>query len=267
MVSYKLGVSNKKEGRIIDLSNIIKLKDLKLLDIFTSEFKDENELKVYLLKQKLINEEELKQKIDVMYRNNGKVKKIPIVYEEIKPYLDIVYLKNKLKSLSNDIEFLEKLANYYSNGSTKYNKQGLNVSDIRIYLSDVRSNGGNQFESKLLSKALDDLFEKAVIKSIDKNTGELSINYRGLRDLAILIHKYEKKLEMKNNNQEWIQGSLFDIKENTYQVNNNNIFEENEYQSNLSSEGDPDFPPNSEEDQLYNSYLENLQDEYHPHRR
>lgn len=266
MVSYKIGILNKKEGRIIDLDSIMKLKELKLLDIFTGEFKDENEFKTYLFNQKLINAEELNQKINVMYKNNGKVKKLPIIYKEIKPYLDIAYLQNKLKSLSSDIEFLEKLANHYSNGSTKYNKQGLNVADIRLYLSDVRNNGGNVFESELLSKALDDLFEKEIIKSIDRSTGELTVNYRGLRNLAIFIYKYVKKIEKENNKQEWIQNSLFDEREIAYQTNQY-FLEENEYQSNLSSAGDPDFPYNSEEEEIYNNYLENLPDEYHPHRR
>lgn len=267
MVSYKIGISNKNEGRIIDLSKKIVLKDLKLLDIFTSEFMDENELKMYLFNQELINEEELKQKINVMYKNNGKVKKIPIIYKDMKPYLDIIYLQNKLKSLSNDIDFLEKLSNYYSNGSTKYNKQGLNVSDIRIYLNDVRSNGGNVFESTLLLNALEDLFEKEVIKSIDRSTGELTIKYRGLRNLAILIYKYEKKLEKENNKQEWIQNSLFDEREIAYQTNQYFLEENDKYGSNLSSDGDPDFPYNSEEEEMYNNYIENLKDEYHPHTR
>ena len=51
MVSYKIGIFNKKEGRIIDLNSIMKLKELKSLDIFTGEFKDENEVKAYLFNQ------------------------------------------------------------------------------------------------------------------------------------------------------------------------------------------------------------------------
>ena len=53
MVSYKLSVLNKKEVRVIELEKIIKSKELRMLDEFTSNFVNENELKMYLYKKGL----------------------------------------------------------------------------------------------------------------------------------------------------------------------------------------------------------------------
>lgn len=148
------------------------------------------------------------------------------------------------------MDFLEKLANYYSNGSTKYNKQGLNVCDIRVYLGDVRRTGMIH-HSKILDEAIEDLFKKAVFK-IDKSTYEFKVNYRGLRDLALFIYRYEAEKKLldiqKNNNQVWDQPTLFDLLEK-------------EKSSILSSDGDPDFPYNSEEETMYLKYEKELPNE------
>ena len=250
MVSYKLGIFVKKEAKIIDLDSIIKLKNLKSLDEFTSAFSNENELKIYLFNKGLLSKLEMKQNIVIMYKNNGKIKKIPVVYHDASKLLDTANLRYKLKSMSDNAEFLEKLANYYSNGSTKFNKQALNVSDIRTYLSSVRDKKAHP--SKLLDIALDDLFVKAVFK-VDKKTGVVEVNYRGLRDLALFIYKFESDLqknkpEENKDNESWTQGSLFDM------VQNESFSED----SILSSHDEPDFPPNSEEEARYKAYVERL---------
>lgn len=56
MVKYKLGIIIKGERKIIDLDSIIKLKDLKSIDKFTSIFINENVFKVYLLEKELLND-------------------------------------------------------------------------------------------------------------------------------------------------------------------------------------------------------------------
>ena len=48
MVSYKIGIYNRKEARIIDLDKITKIKSLDKLDELTSAFNSEEELKIYL---------------------------------------------------------------------------------------------------------------------------------------------------------------------------------------------------------------------------
>ena len=286
MVSYKIGIYNRKEARIIDLDKITKIKSLDKLDELTSTFNSEEELKTYLFNQELISLDEMKKNLSIMYKNNGKVKKLPIVYQDMKKYLDIVYLKYKMMAAAQDIVLLEKLARHYSIGSDKFNPQGVNVSDIRMYISDFRSNGEKHFYSRALELALDDMWQKAVFKLVDKKTGEVKENYRGSRDLGMFLYKYEKTLEKKEENQEtkvevktekvtepeWVQSTFFDIwsEESSRKTDE----KENNGKWVLSSEGEPDFPPNSEEERNYLRYLDELEElannepiENHPHYR
>ena len=54
MVSYKLSILNKKEVIVIKLDELIKIKELRVLDEFTSNFTNEDELKMYLYKKSLL---------------------------------------------------------------------------------------------------------------------------------------------------------------------------------------------------------------------
>ena len=289
MVSYKIGIYNRKEARIIDLDKITKTKSLDKLDELTSTFNNEEELKTYLFNQELISLDEMKKSLSVMYQYRGKVKRLPIIYQDMKKYLDIIYLKYKMMAAAQDIELLEKLARHYSIGSDKFNPQGVNVSDIRMYISDFRSNGEKHFNSKSLELALEDMWKKAIFKLtdkvgdiVDRTTGEVKENYRGSRDLGMFLYKYEKTLEKKQEKQEpkvevkkettieqeWEQTTLFDL------INKQEEIVEEPKKWVLSSEGEPDFPPNSEEERNYKRYLEELEEmannepfENHPHYR
>lgn len=200
MVNYKLGIIN-NGIRVIDLNTIVNLETLKYLDKFTSGFKSEGEFKAFLLRKGLITIKDLKENIRVIYSYKNAVKKLDVIYDYSKNYLDTVYLYNRLNSLSNDIRFLEKLVEHYSKGSERYN-QSFNISDIRLYINDARRTGGYLFYSKILDNAIESLFKKATLR-YDKNTRELKQDYRGLRDLALFIYDYDSKFVnfKKINNQ------------------------------------------------------------------
>lgn len=281
MARYKLGILDKKrEGRFIDLDSIIEIENLEQLDNFTTHFTNESELKIYLFNKGILNAEEANQNIDVLYRYNGKVKKIPVFYKNMEKYLDITQLRYELKGLSNNVEFLEKLANFYTNGSTKFNKQGTNVNDIRIYLSEVRNNNNQTFYSKHLEIAIDDLFEKAILKKRDNQTGEVEIDYRGLRDLALLIYKFKSKQANKEEVQKELleivgeQTSLFD--EEYVRKFADTVEPEKQTTGMIYNYDEDDFAPNSEELRNYIYQLENtpneglpdyMDDTVHRHRR
>lgn len=263
MVNYKLGFYKKDNSKEIDLESIFNIKtqsSIQTIDEFTTNFNNEDELKYYLLSKGLINNKEYNSKISIIYRYNGKIQKLPVIYKNQKGYItDEMLLKAKLNSLSNNIEFLEKLANHYSIGNSRFNPQGLNVSDIRLYLSDVRANGGYTFNSRLLETALNDLFLKA-ISTLNKSTGELKINYRGLRDLVVFVSRFESKENLKLEKEELSnlqQNDSFEEEQITF---SDIIQEKTNGKWILSSEGDPDFPPNSEEEANYLRYLEKLQE-------
>lgn len=265
MVSYKLGIQSKNEGRILDIDKIVELKNLENLDKFTSAFNNESELKMYLFNQGLISNTEMNKKITVMYRMNGKVKKLPIMYSDMVKNLDYIYLRYDIKILAgNYVEFLEKLARHYSIGSDKFNPQGLNVQDIRLYLSEVRNNAGLLFKCEYLDKAIEDLWQKAVFKAPNKKTGEVNINYRGLRDLALFVYKFKTSLEKEEVKEDtWEQSNLFeemiDNQETIFPPSHENREYDNVRRI-TNNDGDPFFPPNSEEEAMYKRYLDELEE-------
>ena len=272
MVNYKLGFVSRKEKKEVKSIN---LKKLEKIDELTSDFDNENQLKLYLLqKEEDMTQSDLNSKIQIIYKYKEEFRKLPIIYSDMKKYLDMYYLRSKIYSLSKDINFLEKLARHYSLGSDKYNNQAINVSDIRMYISDVRISGGETFESSTLMLALEDLYYNACFKKPNKISGETQINYRGLRDLAVFIYKYDEVLRLQNQeqnqinqeatpvnlkneiarNQELKQISLFD----DYDIPMISLDKEEEYDD----YEEPIFPPNCREEREYQEYLDNLPDEF-----
>ena len=139
--------------------------------------------------------------------------------------------------------------------------QGINVQDIRLYISDVKNNGGKGYYSKFLNTALDDLIIKASNR-IDPHTGELSENYKGFRDLAVFVYKYLNKKQKKQEKEKqedikkddlWEQSNMFDKIDDT---------KKNEYEEYLDDDFvEPIFPPNSEEEVKYNEYLQKIEED------
>jgi len=257
MVNYKLGFYKNGSIKSIDLSKIVVSKSTKLenIDEFTSRFINEKELKLYLLDMGIINESYIEEDLKILYTYNEKIEQLPIVYKLQNKYLDVAFLRMKLKNLSKDIKFLEKLIELYSDG-IKYNNQSMNISDIKLYIREVRKNGGYAFYSKLLDFALDDLFIKAITR---KNKQQYIINYRSLRKLGLFMYRYEEKQKMQaykesleaiKKTQDFSQLNIFDsIK---YNEQNNKEFDVND------DDYEPYFPPNSEEERMYNDYMEHL---------
>lgn len=202
MVVYKLGIYDKNNSKAFDLSSILNLKSsmsLQMLDKFTMSFNDEVELKAYLLKKGIIDKNDCGKHFNIIYKFGGKIKKLPIIYSDVKKYIDdIMICRAEFKSLSSNIDYLDKLAKYYDSSlKSGYSPQSQNVFNIRYYLSEVNKIGGKAFYSDLLDSTLDNLFIKAVIRK-DEKTGEDRYSYRGLRDLVAFIDRFETKAGLKN---------------------------------------------------------------------
>ena len=243
MPRYKLGILKDKKAIYFDIYELRGLKvDDTLIetDKFTMQFVNESQLLNYLKSNNLYTEVK-NYKLQVLYRNNNTDKKIPVLYSDCRKYMDIYYLRNLIQSYSKDLVFLEKLANHYSLGKSTYNPQLTNVQGIRTYIYDViHSSTKEVFYSKALNDTLDDILKKAVYK-IDKNTGEVKLNYRGLRDLALFTKRYTDGLLKKE-----YEDAMSEEKRKGFEYNEN--YDE------------PDFAPNSEEEDMYLSYLESLED-------
>ena len=291
MVNYNLGLCTKSTTDKIELSKILGekvSKKLESIDEFTTLFNNEYELKIYLYKKGLINSASLNKNLNIFYRNRGKNKRLPVMYSEHKKIMEkfeIISKKiltreskfnmytsesvkyNNLKSefeiftnLIGNINFLHDISRHYSIGNAKYNPQFINVSDINMFLSDVRSNGGHVFYPNYMYIVMYELFKEAIYKiekKPDKN--KVSLNYRGYRDLINFIYKYklDNNLIKKNNtDKELKQMKLEQIEEPL--IISHFYTDRLENEEELYEEG---FAPNSEELISYKKYLESLPDE------
>ena len=244
MPKYRLGILKNKNAIYFDIDELRDLNTNETLvetDKFTMQFVNESQLLNYLKSNNLYPEEK-KYKLQVLYRNNNEDKKIPVLYNDCKKYMDVYYLKNLIQSYSKDLVFLEKLANHYSLGKSSYNLQLTNVQGIRKYIYEViNSSTQEAFYSKELTNTLNNTVINAIYR-INEKTGEVKLNYRGLRDLALFIKRYTDALLKKEYedamNQKTIKGF--------------------EYNDNYD---EPDFAPNSEEEEMFLNYLESLEED------
>lgn len=249
MVIYKLGILN---DRTFDLSNIIEMdakNSLRILDKFTSMFNSEEDLKQYLLNKNIINYKEYYQKINIVYQYNRSTKTLPVIYSSEKEYLNSAIILNKLYSYICNLKFVQKLINYYDY-NIENNPQIENISNLRLYLSDLKRDGKKAFnyDKRLLDYTLNNILVVATHK-YDKKTNSYKYNYRGLRDLGMFIYNFDK-LEELNKIKNTIEENIKDDVE----IKNDKWI--------LSSEGDPDFPFNSEEEKQYLLEQEKELEEY-----
>lgn len=254
MVSYKLGICEDGTTKFIDLSSVFKIDNknsLKSIDKFTSTFNSEYEFKSYLIAKKIISDDDLKRDIKVVYKNNGFINKLPVLYSQDRILLSDIMLKDKIKSLSDNLEFLDELCAFYNR---KYYYIGSIIDDIRLYIKDAELNGkiAMEYNSELINSAINDLVDKeSKIRNVRLNI--YKTNYRGIRDLALFVSTYEKKKKANT-----ITENSSTIDDFSYDFDSAYMRAKEENKWILSSEGDPDFPPNSEEERMYNELQEKL---------
>lgn len=190
-MNYNLGLQNRenKTAKAIELDKIFSLKDMKKLqniDDFTTQFKNEMELKKYLLNKELISEEEANQSVIIFYKYRGEQKELAVAYENFKKFLDPFYVLYSVKSMASSISFLTTLVKHYDYKNV-VNPQYSNICDIKLAIEDLKLGfpASNQ-----LHIALNDLCMKAM-HTKDKKSNRAKTNYRGLRDLGYLVYKVQ----------------------------------------------------------------------------
>ena len=140
-MAYYIVIKDKDNYRKLDISNmkeftrISKFKNgysLEELDLFTSKFNNEVELKRCLYENNIINYDDILSDISIRIKNKDKLDKVryDFVYSDSFKYLDIMYLKSSINILSNDLVYLNKLLSYYRNSSCNNE----NISKIRWIL-------------------------------------------------------------------------------------------------------------------------------------
>ncbi len=192
-MAYYIVIKDKDNYRKLDISNmkeftrISKFKNgysLEELDLFTSKFNNEVELKRCLYENNIINYDDILSDISIRIKNNDKLDKVryDFVYSDSFKYLDIMYLKSTINILSNDLVYLNKLLSYYRNSSCNNE----NISKIRWILL------GNDGYELNLHNVINDFITREVFK-INRDTGEVSVKYKSLHDLAMFTYNYSNK--------------------------------------------------------------------------
>lgn len=192
-MAYYIVIKDKDNYRKLDISNmkeftrISKFKSgysLEELDLFTSKFNNEVELKRCLYENNIINYDDILSDISIRIKNKDKLDKVryDFVYSDSFKYLDIMYLKSTINILSNDLVYLNKLLSYYRNSSCNNE----NISKIRWILL------GNDGYELNLHNVINDFITREVFK-INRDTGEVSVKYKSLHDLAMFTYNYSNK--------------------------------------------------------------------------
>ena len=137
MAKYYLVQEVKKELQIIDFSKIsgfLEFDSTNLKDIitFTGMYKDETELKQFLLHHNLIKEDNFNKKLKITYKykKQNKTLMYGVTYEDDLEFFNEANIKKFFSQNKDNYELLETLCNHYRNS---YN-QGLNIDTIRDYI-------------------------------------------------------------------------------------------------------------------------------------
>lgn len=207
-MAYYIVIKNNKDYRKIDISSlkeftrISRFKNdcysLEELDLFTSKFNDIIDLKKVLYENDLINNDEILSDISIRIKSNNKLVKVKydMVYSNNVKFLDTMYLKSVICTLSNDKDYLNKLISYYRNSSCNNE----NIAKIRWILL------GNSDEIDLYN-VINDFIIKEIFKT-DYNTGEVALKYKSLHDLAMFTYNYINKKEDKKEELLVLQSEL-----------------------------------------------------------
>ena len=207
-MAYYIVIKNNKDYRKIDISSLKEFTrvsrfkndcySLEELDLFTSKFNDIIDLKEVLYENNLINNDEILSDISIRIKSNNKLVKVKydMVYSNSVKFLDTMYLKSVICTLSNDKDYLNKLISYYRNSSCNNE----NIAKIRWILL------GNSDEIDLYN-VINDFIIKEIFKT-DYNTGEVALKYKSLHDLAMFTYNYINKKEDKKEELLILQSEL-----------------------------------------------------------
>lgn len=154
------------------------------IDKFTTKFKDENELKTYLCQNGTLDVDDFTREISIRRRNKEKLEKVryDVAYMEDAKYFDYSYLRNRIVSMQNDNNFINKLISYYRNSYCN-NSMIYLLNSIMLGMTDSDIDIGT---------ILDEFVKKEIF---DANivTGEAHLKYKSLHDLAMFVRNYDRK--------------------------------------------------------------------------
>lgn len=192
MPKYRL-MQSTNEVKFNHITAFNDLDNYNLQDIikFTGVFKSEEELKMYLNKYSLI---ENNKPLYIQYRFNHKDKKLQygITYNDDIRFFDPVNIKKFLEQNKFNGELLDKLCTHYKNS---YVNNG-NIYTIRDYLINLNAKQLDE-ESEMVFRikhCIHDFVWRECYRR-DLKTYELKPNFKGMRDLAMFLAYQSKRID------------------------------------------------------------------------
>lgn len=195
MSNYKLAIKQNGIYQVINIDSLLDGKNdcsLKTLDLFTSQYQDEDELKDVLVKNMLLSHRALDYKLRIIYKYGKEIKTVSygVMYAKDKDYLEFdVLLANIIDWTVNfNSDFLKVFLNHY------YHVFSLGrYGSLKNYLEKIKNN--ENFSSKELERFIFSL-ENFCFAEVSKKG---MIDYHSLREMAMLVRSIENNLRKENN--------------------------------------------------------------------
>ena len=130
----------------------------------------------------IIGEEDVTKNIEIRYKDKDKLSKVryDLVYKDTIKFFDNKFLRYFVLSKSKDKDFLIRLTSFYRNSYCNNE----NICRIR-YILETRNE--NEFT---MQQTLNDFIFREIY-SVDYRTGNCSLKYKSLHDLAMFCCTYE----------------------------------------------------------------------------
>lgn len=192
-MAYYLTIKKNKEYSKLDISSLPEFKkmskfrektsySLEEIDSFTSKFDNEFILKKTMLEHGIIEENDVTRDIEIRYKDKDKLSKVryDLVYKDTTKYFNIDFLRYYVQSKSKDRDFLNRLTSFYRNSYCNNE----NICRIR-YILETRNEHEFTMQETLTSFVFNEIY------SIDYKTGNCTLKYKSLHDLAMFCYTYE----------------------------------------------------------------------------
>ena len=185
-MAYYLNIKEKQNFKLLDVTGMEEFRrvskfksnsyNLEEIDMFSSQFQDEFELKRKLYEGNVITIDDITKSIEIRRKYDGELEKVTydLIYKYNKNFLDPQYLKHLFLTLQNDEIFIRKLLSRYRN-----------KKDTEEQLFAIRAilNGYTDTDLDIYNE-----LNKFFINTLEDKNG--NIKYKSLHDLAVFIYNY-----------------------------------------------------------------------------
>ena len=199
-MAYYLTIKRGKDYKLLNVTSLDRferLSDFKNIgmslyevDKFTTKFKDENDFKMYLCQNGVLDADDFIREISIRRKNKEKLEKVryDLAYMDDSKYFDYSYLRDRIVSMQNNYHFINKLLSYYRNSYCN-NSMVYLLNSIMLGMTD---------SSMGIGEALDEFVKKEIFDTNIVN-GETHLKYKSLHDLAMFVRNYDRKYLSKKS--------------------------------------------------------------------